>query len=212
MPLNDLGWCVACKYVLHIHSLSSFKTEAFELEKAIRALGRVSGSEVHWASPWSTLWCTHAVATPLLIQQCTCTTYQIEYSNMQVGYLKMQAGCEIKGICSLIPEYIALLSKRSHACAEDHQTVSLLSNFFQRQCWAYSCFLPKGHSINQSTNNTVCMNWGILKKTPLKSKWCRIRCEIPRSCCRLMLIIPLINKCSRALNCYSTLNTSRLVK
>lgn len=53
-----------------------------------------------------------------------------KYFNLQPGYLKMQAGCEIKNMLSE-PRNIALLCKRSHACAKDHQNVLMLSNFLQ---------------------------------------------------------------------------------
>lgn len=56
---------------------------------------------------------------------------------MQEGYLKNAKLAMKLRICSVIQECIALLSKRSHACAEDHQTVSMLSNFLQLQRSAY---------------------------------------------------------------------------
>lgn len=62
-----------------------------------------------------------------------------KYLNLQPGYLKIQAGCEIKNMLSG-PRNIALPCKRSHAYAEDHQNVFMLSNFLQWQC-----FQTKGH-------------------------------------------------------------------
>lgn len=176
---------------LHKNTFWCFKADASNWKRAVRALGRVNGFEVHQATLLiytvnaCMLWQAHYLFNSRHVLHIKTT---VKYLSLQAGYVKMQAGCEIKNtVCSLIQEYIALLWKRSHAYAQDHQAVSLLGNVFQRKSSAYYCSLPEGRSINQSVQNTVYTTLTVL--TPLIKKGNDLFCEISRR--RLMLTLKI---------------------
>lgn len=107
--------------------------QMLRIGKGYKGTWRVSRFEVHWA-------------TLLIYTVNACVLWQPHYlfNSEHVLHIKQQSTdmwkCKLAvklRICSLIQEYIALLCKRSHAYAEDYQTVTMLSNFLQQQHSVY---------------------------------------------------------------------------
>lgn len=122
---------IGCMYVCFTETYSTlctFKTNASNWKRLwghlTESLNALSNSvDLHH-------WCMHACCGNLFnsahVLHITQNTWTCKY-NIWKCKLAMKLG-----ICSLIQEYIALLSKRSDACAGDDQTVSImLCNFLQ---------------------------------------------------------------------------------